>query len=148
MANFAAEVNEESFERNIREAKDVNCGDKECSLFYHFKDVCKIFVPTNDSFCDIPCKTSGCKVETHREITCPIWTCHEIVTTSSPSSTTDPNPNPNPDPNPDPNPATHLGFGLSVLFNVLLVIVVVGIFIWWIRKKTMAWRLRRERIRR
>jgi hypothetical protein len=146
MAQLAEDVNGDLLERGVREAKDINCGDKECSLFYHFKDICKIFLPTNNSQCDIPCKTSGCKIETHHEITCPIWNCHEISTTTSSTLTTDPNPDPNPSPNPDPN--TNLSFGLSVFFNVLLVTVAFGIFIWWTRKKCITWRLRREQLRR
>jgi len=68
----------------------VDCGSKQCTLEFHFKEKCAIFIPTNSTDCEIPCKTNGCKVETHHFISCPLWFCtpHSTTSTSSTSTST------------------------------------------------------------
>ena len=169
MSQFAEEMNKNNLEREIRDAKNVICPDKECFLSYHFKNRCTIFLPTNNSLCNIPCETSECKTEIHKEITCPIWLCHETSTTTSPippttSSTPDPSPSPeptptpnpepspspspSPSPNPEPTPNSNVSFAISISMNVVLVLITLCILTWWIRKKILAWKLRNERRQR
>jgi len=155
MAQFA----EQNIERNIRDAKDVICPDKECFLSYHFKNRCTIYLPTNNSLCNIPCETKGCEIEVHKEITCPIWLCQELSTSTSTTSTTSTvttssSASPSPDPShstpmPEPNPpSSNFNFAISMSFNILLMIGFLVISTWFIRKKYLAWRIRDERRRR
>jgi hypothetical protein len=75
--------------RDGRDSGDeVDCSDKKCFLVHQLKPICVIPLPTNNTFCNIPCVTSGCDEETHRSIVCPIWLCKPIPTTSTSSTTT------------------------------------------------------------
>jgi len=163
MARFAEE-NHHKFEmRNARELediKDIDCGDKTCFLSYHFEQVCKIFLPTNSSKCNIPCMESGCEHEIHKAVMCPIWTCSEYSTTTSTSSTSSTTTSTTPDDystttfdtttSEPPNPADGLviGFWISILFNFVFVLgfsLFAGL---WIKKQLVRRRLLAERAER
>jgi hypothetical protein len=74
--------------RRRESGDEVDCIDKKCFLVHQLKPICVIPLPTNNTFCNIPCLTSGCDQETHRSIVCPIWLCKPIPTTSTSSTTT------------------------------------------------------------
>jgi hypothetical protein len=69
------------------EGEEVDCIDKKCYLVHQLRQICVITLPTNNTDCSIPCLTSGCDHETHRNIVCPIWLCEPHTTTSTTSTT-------------------------------------------------------------
>jgi hypothetical protein len=64
-----------------------DCGDKQCFLEHHFVQTCAIYLPTNNTECQIPCKLKGCKHEIHHFISCPMWMCLPHTTISPQTST-------------------------------------------------------------
>ncbi len=70
------------------EGEGVDCGTKQCFLEFHFLSSCTIYIPTNNTDCNIPCTTSGCRKEIHHLISCPTWYCTPHSTTTSTSTTT------------------------------------------------------------
>ena len=66
---------------------DVICDDKVCFVDYEIVADCYVYLHSNDTNCDIPCKLSGCQKELHHFISCPIWTCNAFTTTSTSKST-------------------------------------------------------------
>ena len=46
-------------------------------------DSCYLYFHTNSTSCNIPCKLEGCRKELHHSILCPIWKCHDVLTTST-----------------------------------------------------------------
>jgi hypothetical protein len=74
------------FERDLT---GTDCGDRFCTLSYHFKDVCILYEETENVNCSIPCVLSGCKTEIFRMGQCPVWTCEQVSTTQpTPTSST------------------------------------------------------------
>jgi heme exporter protein D len=69
-------------------SEPVDCGNKQCFLDYVFLTNCIIYIHSNETNCDIPCKLDGCKKELHHFISCPLWTCNEISTTTISTTTT------------------------------------------------------------
>jgi hypothetical protein len=51
--------------------REVDCGNKSCSLEHHVLNTCVLVLPTNVTNCNIPCEMSGCKTEIHHLISCP-----------------------------------------------------------------------------
>lgn len=49
---------------------------------------CIIYLHSNKTDCDIPCKLDGCDQELHHYIDCPKWTCNAISTTTVSTTTT------------------------------------------------------------
>lgn len=66
----------------------IDCIDKECSLSHIILANCIVYLHTNNSNCNIPCKLDGCEIEIHHYINCPIWSCALYTTTTSTTSTT------------------------------------------------------------
>ena len=62
---------------------DVDCGSKICFLTHSVAENCYVYMPSNNSDCDIPCKLKGCKTELHHFIDCPIWRCFDVITTTA-----------------------------------------------------------------
>jgi hypothetical protein len=80
-----------TIEKRISSGSDgdeIDCVDKKCYLVHQLRQICVIPIPTNNTFCSIPCSMSGCEQETHRNIVCPIWLCKPFHTTTSTSTTT------------------------------------------------------------
>ena len=73
-----------------KKRSQVMCRDKVCFLDFVVVPDCYVYLYTNDTNCDIPCQVSGCQKELHHFISCPIWTCNDLTTTlsTSTSSTT------------------------------------------------------------
>ena len=67
---------------------DVDCGSKICFLSYQVVENCYLYIHTNSTECEIPCKLKGCRIELHHFVTCPIWHCHDVVVTTTTSTTT------------------------------------------------------------
>ena len=67
---------------------DVDCGSKICFLTHAVIENCFVYMETNQTDCQIPCRLSGCRKELHHFIDCPIWRCFEVVTTTTFSTTT------------------------------------------------------------
>jgi hypothetical protein len=57
--------------RGRRLKREIDCGDKSCSLEHHVLNTCVLVLPTNVTNCQIPCDMSGCKTEIHHLISCP-----------------------------------------------------------------------------
>ena len=57
--------------KGLRRKRDVDCGDKRCSLEHHVLNTCILILPTNVTNCQIPCDMSGCETEIHHLISCP-----------------------------------------------------------------------------
>jgi hypothetical protein len=67
----------------------IDCGDKQCVLEHHLMQNCIVYLPANNTECQIPCKLSGCKQEVHHFISCPTWMClPHTTTTSTPTTST------------------------------------------------------------
>ena len=118
---------------------DIDCGDKTCSLRHEVKRNCVIYLHSNNTNCNIPCKLDGCKTEVHRYMNCPIWDCISTTTTTStttistttgtetttiPSYTTS-----SPQPCP-PCPIVHSHVFISVLLNILLILGICSFLIY------------------
>lgn len=123
----------------------VDCGDKVCNLRHELRRDCTIFIHTNNTECQIPCRTTGCNKEVHHGyLNCPIWECSSKRTTTSTTTTptTTPTPFSTTRPSPSPNGPNSLIIS-SVSLNVVFVVVVI-LFILY-RK---FYRQRRQRQRR
>ena len=138
---------------------DVDCGSKICYLTHEVVDNCFLYIHKNNTDCEIPCKLDNCTRELHHFIACPIWHCHAIPTTTTTRTTTtttvstttakittttfDPNPftlGPLP-------PLDHPGYLYSSFaFNILLVLVILGMLIQKC-KKALIRRIRNRRNR-
>lgn len=94
----------------------VECPDKTCSQIDTYSDNCIIYVDSNSTNCQIPCKLDGCNVEVLSTITCPIWHCVAKDTTT-PAAT------PKPEPSPDESSST------SIILIAVFVIVVFLCFL-------------------
>lgn len=93
-----------------------------CEKIY-FCFQCKILLPTNSTSCNIPCVTTGCKIEVHHDMNCPIWICEpnpDPTTTMSPSSSSEPTPDP-------PQPDHSTSFSVSIFFNILFGLVLLAV---------------------
>ena len=67
--------------------RSIDCHDKECSLRHQILANCIVYLHTNNSNCNIPCKLDGCEKEMHHYINCPIWNCTPYSTTSTSTTT-------------------------------------------------------------
>jgi len=74
--------------RRSEQLTGFDCGDKQCFLEHHFMQNCLIYVPTNNTECQIPCKLKGCSKEVHHFISCPVWMCLPHTTTTTSTTTT------------------------------------------------------------
>lgn len=50
---------------------------------------CEVYLHTNNTDCNVPCKLRGCQKEMHHYINCPIWECSKYTTTPIPTTTTE-----------------------------------------------------------
>jgi hypothetical protein len=148
MGSFGHDL--ESF-RTHRELSGVDCGDRVCELSYHFEQVCKLFLPTNNSQCKIPCLETGCDFEIHKMVQCPVWTCEHYTTTTSTSTSSSPttafsnlttsSPPLSTTLSPDStDSSTYLYISLG--FNVVFIILSFVTIAFWLKKKYLAYRLR------
>lgn len=73
----------------------VDCIDKVCYLTYKTVESCVLYLATNNSECQIPCKLDGCQTKILNGVRCALWTC-EINPTPTPiiPTTTTPPPFP------------------------------------------------------
>jgi hypothetical protein len=70
---------QQTFENKMNLTKvltGIDCGDKECFLRHEMKKKCVLFLHTNNTDCEIPCKLDGCDTEVHSFMNCPIWECN------------------------------------------------------------------------
>lgn len=65
----------------------VDCGDKKCYLTYKIVESCVVYLPTNNSHCEIPCILDECQTKILNGVRCAIWTC-EFYPTPTPIITT------------------------------------------------------------
>ncbi len=131
LTKFVDEMDKTRFERAL---SAVDCGDRDCVLTYSFQQVCKTYLPTNNTECIIPCKQTGCHFEIHKMVECPLWVCekHSTTSTSISTSTTQPLTTPA-----GPSDST-TSFAISLFFNVLFLSVVAILFGFFIRKFIIA----------
>jgi hypothetical protein len=129
---------------------------------------------TNDSNCDIPCKLDGCQKELHHFISCPLWTCNELSTTTVSTTTTTMTPSttgssstttptslittttsaipttiapPFPFPPLDHPAYLYLSLACNVLFLLILLLVAIGKCKKRLLRFTQTWRENRNRNR-
>jgi hypothetical protein len=96
----------------------IDCGDKVCYLTYEILESCVVYLPTNSSECQIPCKLHGCKTRILNGVRCALWQC-DLYPTPSPINpiTTEP---------PQPLPTESI-FGKVIL--AILGLFVLGIML-------------------
>jgi hypothetical protein len=106
----------------------IDCGDKECVLEYRVMPDCYLFLETNNTNCQIPCKLEGCETELHHFISCPVWLC-EPTTTSTPKTTSSTTSSTSTTQKPRPiDPSKHMSplIYVSIVLNILLVGLVMA----------------------
>lgn len=146
----------------------IECGDEECSLDYIFLSNCYVYLHSNSSDCDIPCKLNGCQKELHHFILCPQWTCTKLPTsttttttttttrTTTSSETTTTNTRPTTSSTTANSPATllpplppldHPGWlYLSIAVNILFVLILMSVVYYKAKKHILrCWRNRQNR---
>lgn len=140
--------------------RSIDCHDKECSLRHQILANCIVYLHTNNSNCNIPCKLDGCEKEMHHYINCPIWNCIPYTTTTSTTTsttlqtttqttdttstpystdtTTTPQTTSRPSPSPNPCPTFEtqsIMLYISILLNIFFVIIVIFLSIYIHKKK-------------
>lgn len=66
---------------------EVECDTTICDLEVKLLPTCHLRIETPDRpNCSIPCSVDSCKVEIHHRIRCPIWTCKEKESTTTPAT--------------------------------------------------------------
>lgn len=76
-----------------RNAEDTerDCGQKICSMEYHFEPTCTVYVDQSATkLCNYPCSMEFCTSEIHHFIDCPVWNCVDKSSTPVPFSTLKP----------------------------------------------------------
>lgn len=101
----------------------VDCATKTCELSQQTNiDPCLVFLQNDNANCSIPCNVQFCDSELRYGAEyCDLWICTPKVTPTPipiPPSPSPPNPFP-----PNPIPDTTIGFYISLLINLILVIV-------------------------
>ena len=59
-----------------------------CTLEHSISQNCYIYIHNSTSECEIPCKLEFCERELHHFISCPVWKCFPLTTTSPTTTTT------------------------------------------------------------
>lgn len=115
-------------------AAEKNCGDRSCSMDYRFVSNCVTYIDSAEGLtCDYPCSFKNCVSELHHFVMCPVWSCTEKTTTTTPSPTDFPTLSPMPT---HPSLCSSEVCLPSVIFNALFAITFIGLaFFVWIRRK-------------
>lgn len=64
----------------------VDCETKTCHLTFRIVENCLVYVASNLTDCEVPCKLEGCGIIHQHNTRCPIWICEDHTTTASTST--------------------------------------------------------------
>lgn len=75
---------------NDRPLTSVDCGSRICDEEVIFQEVCRIYVDASVPGCTVPCDVQSCEIEIQENVLCPVWSCIDKTTTSTPWTTVAP----------------------------------------------------------
>lgn len=111
----------------------IDCGTKMCYLEYRVQPDCYLILETNNTNCKIPCLMEGCDTELHHFISCPVWNCELISTTTRSTTSTSGTSSPRPKPNKpsDMSALMYTSIVINIFFFAILCAFIIGKFRAW-----------------